>query len=362
MAETRSTTYRLAGVDIDEEDVGLNRLTDRLRKTWPANGPGAVQLPFGQFANVVEFAGTGLAITTDGVGSKVLIAQRMGKYDTVGIDCVAMNVNDLLCVGARPISMVDYIAVQVPSPDLIDELSKGLAKGARISGISITGGEIAQLRDLITGDVEDYGFDLAGAAVGSVALDGIIYGKQLRAGDVIIGLESSGVHSNGLTLARKIFLKDHSYTLDWPVPGTGRHLGDELLTPTNIYVREIVDLFDRGTEIHGLAHITSDGLLNLARLDAPVGFVIEELLPVPPIFHAIQEVGEIGDEEMFYVYNMGVGFCVIVPPDAVDEVLSVMQAHQRYAQPIGYVTDDPGKRVHIRQAKLVGQGKRFRKE
>lgn len=360
MAETRSTTYASAGVDTEQEQVGLDRLTDRLHKTWPAAGAfGEVLLPFGQFANVINFGGIGLAMTTDGVGSKVLIAEMLGKYDTLGIDCVAVNVNDLLCVGATPVSMVDYIAVQEPRVDLIDELSKGLLKGAKMSHISITGGEYAQLPDLIKGDRDGYGFDLAGTAVGSVPLDKLIYGQGLQAGDVIIGIPSSGIHSNGLTLARKVFLKDHHYGLDWLVPGSDKTLGEELLEPTFIYVAEVVELFNKGVELHGLAHITSDGFLNLPRLDAKVGYDIDSLPEIPPIFSAIQQVGGIEDEEMYTAYNMGIGFCVIAPEHAAGQVLDILKRHGRDAQPIGRVTADPERKVFIRPAKLVGQGKHF---
>jgi phosphoribosylformylglycinamidine cyclo-ligase len=257
--------------------------------------------------------------------------------------------------------MVDYIAVQEPKVDLIDELSKGLARGAKMSHISITGGEIAQMRDVIAGDRPSYGFDLAATAVGSVDLDKIIVGKDLQAGDVIIGIPSSGVHSNGLTLARKVFFKDRHFALDWSVPRSDKNLGQELLEPTYIYVDEIVALFDRQIEVHGLAHITSDGFLNLPRLDAQVGYDIDELPEIPPIFRAIQDVGDVPDEEMYSVYNMGIGFCVIAPEHSAERVLGVLKEHGRNAQPIGHVTADGERHVHIRPANLVGQGKHFQK-
>ncbi len=203
-------TYRAAGVDAEREELGLQRLIQRVRQTWPRGaGAGSVKLDIGFFANVIDLGGgVGFAISADGVGTKVLIAQMMGRYDTVGIDCVAMNVNDLLCVGARPISMVDYIALQEPNPDLLDELSKGLCEGARLANISIVGGEIAQLREIVKGYREGLGFDLAGTAIGTVSLDKIIVGQHIEAGDAIIGLESKGIHSNGLTLARRVFEAD----------------------------------------------------------------------------------------------------------------------------------------------------------
>lgn len=363
MSHPPGSSYSAAGVNIEDEEVGLHRLTERLRRTWPAAGlPGAVQLDFGHYANVVEFAGHGLAISTDGVGSKVLIAQMMHRYDTIGVDCIAMNVNDLLCVGARPVSLVDYIAVEEANPDLIDALSRGLADGAAASRASIVGGEIAQMRDVIRGVRPGYGFDLAATAVGSVDLDKIIVGRALRPGDVIVGLASSGVHSNGLTLARKVLLSgEDAYSLDWRVPGTEVGLGEALLKPTEIYVEEIIELLDSGIEVHGLAHITSDGFLNLARLDAPVGYEIDALPEIPPIFRAIQDAGRVSDEEMCYVYNMGIGFCVMAPPSAVNQVMDVMGKHGRQAWPIGRVTEDPDRKVLLPGFGLIGQGKRFAK-
>ena len=185
--------YRDAGVDTDEADAGLARLTRRIVQTWPPAGAfGAVKLDIGYFANVVDIGGQGIAITTDGIGSKAMIASMLGRYDTVGIDCVAMNVNDLICVGATPVSMVDYLAIEKAEAAVIDAISVGLCAGARMAGISISGGETAQLKDMING------FDLAGTAIGHVPLERIIVGEGIREGDVVIGIDSSGIHSNGL--------------------------------------------------------------------------------------------------------------------------------------------------------------------
>jgi phosphoribosylformylglycinamidine cyclo-ligase len=197
---TSHTAYRDSGVDTDEADIGLSRLVKRITGTWPPHGNfGAVQLSIGYFANVIDIGGTGLAICTDGVGSKAIIAQLMNKYDTIGIDCIAMNVNDLICVGAQPVSLVDYIAVERIDAQMLDTIAIGLAQGAEQAGISISGGETAQLEDVVRG------FDLAGTAVGTVPLDKIVTGRHLEPGDRVIGIESSGIHSNGLSLARKAF-------------------------------------------------------------------------------------------------------------------------------------------------------------
>jgi len=197
--------YRDAGVNTDEADAGLQKLTARIVDTWPpAGSPGAVKLPIGYFANVVDIGGQGIAITTDGIGSKAMIATLLGKYDTVGIDCVAMNVNDLICVGAKPVSMVDYIAIEKVEASTLDALSVGLCIGARTAGISISGGETAQLSGMV------HGFDLAATAIGYVPLDKILVGENIKQGDVLIGVESNGIHSNGLSLARRAFFETNS--------------------------------------------------------------------------------------------------------------------------------------------------------
>lgn len=354
------TTYSGVGVDTEQEDIGLQRLVARVQQTWTrGEGIGSIKLNIGFFANVIDLGGIGLAITTDGVGTKVLIAQMMDKYDTIGIDCVAMNVNDLICVGAKPISLVDYIALQDADPDFLDDISKGLCEGANIANISISGGEIAQLRDIIKGYDQKNGFDIAGAAVGIVPLDNIIVGQNIKEGDVIIGLESNGVHSNGLTLARRVFFEQNNYTIDTIFPSLECKLGEELLKPTYIYVKEILDILDHKIPVKALVHITSDGFLNLTRVISEVGYVIEWLPHIPPVFSLIQELGNVSDEEMFRVYNMGVGFCVVVPDNETERVLSIIHSHDKRAHKIGYVVSDKERRVFIKPKNLVGKGKRF---
>ena len=231
--------YKAAGVDIAEADAGLRNIVSRITATWPKSGLGAVQLPIGYFANVIDLGGIGLGICTDGVGSKAIVAQMMNKYDTIGIDCVAMNVNDLLCVGARPLSMVDYIAIEAADAAMLDGIAVGLAEGARQAGISISGGEISQLRDVVRG------FDLVGMAVGTVALDRIIVGRDIQPGDRVIGIASNGIHSNGLSLARRAFFERAGVSVDHVFPELGCPLGEELLRPTFIYVPEILEIIER---------------------------------------------------------------------------------------------------------------------
>ena len=350
----KADAYKSAGVDIAEADAGLRNIVRHITGTWPASGIGAVQLPIGYFANVIDIGGIGLGICTDGVGSKAVIAEMMRKYDTIGIDCIAMNVNDLLCVGAKPLSLVDYIAVERADAAMLDGIAIGLAEGARQAGISISGGEIAQLRDVISG------FDLVGTAVGTVPLDRIIVGRGVRPGDRVIGLASNGLHSNGYTLARRVLFEQAGLSVDDAVPELGVPLGEELLRPTLIYVREILELIERVPEFGALIHITGDGLLNLPRVDAEVGFILDNLPSPPPIFDLIERRGGVSRAEMFEVYNMGIGFCVVLPERNVEAALTILARHGRRAWVIGQAVADPEKRVHLPAHALVGSGKRFR--
>ena len=346
--------YKEAGIDIAEADAGLRNIVARIAATWPKSGLGAVQLPIGYFANVIDIGGVGLALCTDGVGSKAIVAQMAGKYDTVGIDCVAMNVNDLICVGARPLSMVDYIAIDKADAGVLDALAVGLAEGARQAGVSISGGEISQLPDMVRG------FDLVGTAVGTVALDRIVVGRNIAPGDAVIGLASNGVHSNGFTLARRAFFRRAGVDVDHLFPELGIPLGAELLRPTFIYVPEILELLERVPAVKALVHITGDGLLNLPRVAAEIGFVLDDLPSPPPIFELIERHAGVARAEMFEVYNMGIGFCVVLAPSDADAALAILARHGRQARVIGRAVADPGKSVHLPQHGLVGRGKRFR--
>lgn len=349
-----STGYKQSGVDVAEADAGLAHIVRRITATWPASGIGAVQLPVGYFANVIDAGnGLGVALCTDGVGSKAIVAEMMGRYDTIGIDCVAMNVNDLLCVGAKPLSMVDYIAAERVDAAVLDQLAIGLAEGARQSGISISGGEISQLPDIVRG------FDLVGAAVGTVRLDRIIVGRDIVPGDAVIGLASSGVHSNGFSLVRRALFKDGGLSPHHVFDELGGELGDELLRPTFIYVPEILDLMAQVASVKALVHITGDGLLNLPRVAAEVGFVIDNLPPPPPIFGLIERYAAVGRAEMFEVFNMGIGFCAIVAERDAAAALALLASHGRQAAVIGHAIADPTKAVRLTQHGLIGRGKGF---
>ena len=349
--------YKAAGVDAESAQSGLQKIIASVKQTWPPPGAdGAVQLDIGYFANVIDIGGIGLAICTDGVGSKTIVAQMMGRYDTIGIDCVAMNVNDVICVGARPISMVDYIAIEKADAEMLGAIAIGLAAGAKQASVSISGGEISQLKDVIRG------FDLIGMAVGIVPLDRIITGRDLVAGDVIIGLESSGIHSNGLTLARRVFFEDAKLSVEHVFPELGVSLGEELLRPTLIYAPEILDVINGIPNVKALINITGDGLLNLPRAEAVVGFEIDNIPSSPSIFRLIQQRGAVSNAEMFEVYNMGIGFCVLVAEEDRDAALSILRRHGRRAQVIGRVIEDTTKGVYLPRQRLVGHGKKFREQ
>jgi len=306
-------TYSKAGVDIQKENTAIAALVKGL--TYKRKGLGAPLTDVGHYAGLIDFGEYALALTTDGVGSKVLIANEMRRWNTVGIDCIAMNVNDLLAMGIEPLAFVDYIAINKPDEEIMRQIGEGLAKGAEISRITIVGGETATLPDIITG------FDLAGTCLGMVKKEKIITGERIGIGDAVIGLPSAGVHSNGYSLVRRI-VKDAGYSYSNPFPYDARTtIGDELLTPTKIYmeVLDAVNTFD----VHGLAHITGSGLMKLHRITG-YGFDFSDPLEPQPIFRFLQEKGEVEDLEMYRTFNMGMGFVVILPESEADEASKMM--------------------------------------
>lgn len=356
-------SYRDAGVDTERAEEGLQGLLRHIRRTFEfrAGARGSVVLPIGFFANVLDLGnGTGLAISTDGIGSKAIVAQMLDRYDTVGIDCVAMNANDVLCVGAEPISLVDYVAVHEADPRQLEEMARGLADGAEIAGISISGGEIAQLPDLIRNERAHRGFDLVGTCVGLVQLDRMVLGKDVQPGDAIVGLASGGIHSNGLSLARKVLFERAGMSPTGTCPELDRSIGEELLRPTRIYVREVLEMLRAGLGVKGLAHITSDGFLNLCRLDSALGYRVERLPETPPVFSLIQKHGHVSDGEMYSTFNMGVGFCVVVAPEDADSVVAIAAKHGTDAWILGHASADLAGTVAIEPLGLVGSGHEFR--
>ncbi|MCZ7357668.1 MAG: phosphoribosylformylglycinamidine cyclo-ligase [Candidatus Methanoperedens sp.] len=295
-------TYAKSGVDIERENKAIAALARQL--TYKRKGLGAPLTEVGHYAGLIDFGEYALALTTDGVGSKVLIANEMKKWNTVGIDCIAMNVNDLLAMGIEPLAFVDYIAISEPDDEIMKQIGEGLAKGAEISRMTIVGGETATLPDIIKG------FDLAGTCLGMVKKDRIIIGERIEPGDAVIGIPSSGVHSNGYSLVRKI-IKQAGYSYSNPFPyNRDTTIGEELLIPTRIYM-EILEAAGK-LDIHGLAHITGSGLMKLHRITR-YGFDISDPLEPQAIFRFLQEEGNVEDVEMYKTFNMGMGFVVVLP-------------------------------------------------
>jgi len=313
-------------------DAGVAALVDVLRRIDPGR-PSRAVMGSGHYANVLSLdEERGLALSTDGVGTKLLVAEALGRYDTVGIDCMAMNVNDVICVGAEPIALLDYIAVVEADPEVLAQVAEGLKRGAEDAGVEIPGGELAVVPEMVKG------LDLVGACVGTVRLDGIVTGAGAAPGDAIVGLPASGVHSNGLTLARRS-LPDLG---ERPEELGGASVGETLLEPTVIYVRAILDLLRSAVEVRGLAHITGDGLLNLLRLEAGVGYRIDSPLPRPPVFDLIAARGGVSDADMHEVFNLGCGFCCIVPPADAEASVGLLGERHPGAAVIGEVTDRAG--------------------
>ena len=330
--------YAEAGVDASGAHGALSGLV-RILSEIDTGKPSRSVLESGHYAAVLRLDDRiGLAFCTDGVGSKVIVAEQVGRYDTVGVDCIAMNVNDVICVGAEPIALVDYIAVEEAQPEMLRDIAVGLRRGAEDAGIEIPGGELAQLPELIKGHPSPNGFDLCASCIGVVQLDRIVTGASIEPGDVVIGIPSSGVHSNGLTLARRV-LDD---VAEAPPELGGRSVGDELLEPTVIYVRAILELLASDVEVRGLAHITGDGFLNLTRLHAPVGYRIEAPLPVPPVFGLIAQRGPVDDAELWEVFNMGCGFCVVVPSAHADDAVALLSQRHPGTAVIGLTTPQSG--------------------
>ena len=338
MGPASDDAYARAGVDqgaADSAVAGLLRALGTIELGRPSR---QVPLP-GHYASVIRIDDrTGIALSTDGVGTKLLVAEQLERFDTVGIDCVAMNVNDVICVGAEPLAMLDYIAIERADSEVCEQIGVGLARGAELAGVEIPGGELAQLGDMVRG------FDVAGACFGTVALDAIVDGSAIRPGDAVIGLPSSGIHSNGYTLARAAL---DGLPLDEDPEGRlGRPLGDVLLEPTEIYVKPMLELLRSAVDVRGLAHITSGGLGNLLRLAAEVGYEIDDQLPVPPVFELIRERGGVSDEEMHDVFNMGCGFCCVVAAGDEEVAVELLRRHYPAARRIGRTVE--GSTVRLR--------------
>jgi phosphoribosylformylglycinamidine cyclo-ligase len=340
-----SDAYAAAGVDTDQADEGVAGLVSVLR-TIETGSPSRSVVPSGHYASVLRVTDDlGIAIATDGVGSKLVVAEQADRLETVGIDCVAMNVNDLVCVGAEPIALVDYLAVEQVDAGRLARIAVGLKVGAEAAGCEIPGGELAVLPELIRGHPSPHGFDLCATAIGTVSIADIILGDRIAPGDAVIGVPSSGLHSNGYTLARRALLEPHpthpahpGLTLDdRPAELDGASVADALLEPTVIYVRAVLDLLRSDVDVRGLSHVTGGGLNNLLRIGS--GYEISDPLPVPAVFGLVQERGEVGEAEMWEVFNMGCGLVAIVPDEQADAAAEILAARHPGARRIGTTTD-----------------------
>ncbi len=319
-----SEMYKKAGVDIDAGNQAVERMKKHVKRTFrpevlhDLGGFGAMfRLDTEKYKKPVLVSGS------DGVGTKLKIAFAMDRHDTIGIDAVAMCVNDIVVQGAEPLFFLDYIACDQVIPEKIEAIVKGIADGCEQAGCSLIGGETAEMPGM-------YGkgeYDIAGFSVGAVEEDRLITGEGIREGDVIIGLPSSGVHSNGFSLVRKVFLQDHGYDLGQYVEELGSTLGEELLKPTRIYVKPLLALMDK-VQVQGLAHITGGGLLeNIPRvlpegLQASLDASKWERLPV---FELIQRLGSIGNEDMYRTFNMGIGMVVVVRESDADQAVAILE-------------------------------------
>ena len=336
-------TYAGSGVDIHREDKAIEALAGMVNFT--RKGFGAPMGKIGHFAGLIDFGQEdALVLCTDGVGSKVEIANAIRKWDTVGIDCVAMNVNDCICVGAEPLAFVDYLAVEDPAPDFAKQIGVGLNEGCRQADCSLIGGETASLPGVVKG------FDLAGTCLGAVKKAKIVDGTAIQPGDVLIGLASTGIHSNGYSLARKAFERaGHKYTDPWPWAEdrayAGKSIGEVLLEPTRIYVKEVLALLRSGIPVHGLSHVTGSGLRKIRRIKQDVAYHITDPLPIHAVFKRVQQLGEVAPHEMYKTFNMGMGFVVVVPKAAAKKAVALLESMVGYeVKVVGQVA--PGKGVH----------------
>jgi phosphoribosylformylglycinamidine cyclo-ligase len=332
-------TYRDAGVNIDAGDEAARRIAVLARRTARPEVIGGIGA-FAGFVRVPEgLTEPVLVSSTDGVGSKLKVAFLADRHETVGIDLVAMSVNDLLVHGAAPLYFLDYIGIARLDPARVETIVTGVVEGCQRAGCALIGGETAELPDLYAAGE----YDLAGFAVGVVERRALIDGRRVAAGDRILGLASSGLHANGYALARRIVFDVLGLTVEDPLPGTGRTVAQELLEPTRIYARAVQALL-RAADVHAMAHITGGGLPgNLPRvLPEDCGAVLRrQAWPVPAVFETLRRAGGVGDAEMFRTFNMGLGYAVIVPPAEVERARQALALAGERVFEVGEVVRGP---------------------
>ena len=337
--KSQSESYKAAGVDITAGYKAVELMKEHIARTLTGKELSGI----GGFGGLVELDMTGitkpvLVSGTDGVGTKLKIAFLMDKHDTVGIDCVAMCVNDIICCGAKPLLFLDYIACGKNFPEKIAQLVAGVAEGCVQSGASLTGGETAEMPGFYPEDE----YDLAGFAVGVVDKDKILDNNKVAEGDVIVALPSSGVHSNGFSLVRKVFDVENA-DLKAPVEALGgASLGETLLTPTKIYVKPVLALLEE-VEVKAISHITGGGFYENIPRSLPDGFsakIKKDDVKVLPIFKYLMETGNIPERDMYNTYNMGVGMSIVVAADQAEKALEVLKANGEDAYVIGEIVKD----------------------
>jgi phosphoribosylformylglycinamidine cyclo-ligase len=363
--EPTPPTYAAAGVDeAREQDVFARAMRPWLARTRARSALVASisGLESGYFATLLRIPpGPPLALSTDGVGTKILLAREANRWEPIGVDCVANNVNDLICVGAVPLALLDYVATDRIDEGVLEEIARGLYLGADLAGIAIPGGEIAQIGAMLADAAGGRPMlDLVGTAIGAIPPGREpVDGSQVRPGDVVLGLPSSGLHSNGYSLARHVLFDVAGMTMAERVPGTARHLDDALLQPTRVYVRAIEALWEAGVTPRGLVHVSGGGLLNLARLAADVSYELDALPPPPPVFALIAEAGRVSAATMYATFNMGTGFCVVVPPAKQQAAMAALKSAGEEPARVGWVTGRSGRTVSIPAAGLLGRGDAF---
>ncbi|WP_430536234.1 phosphoribosylformylglycinamidine cyclo-ligase [Listeria rocourtiae] len=330
--------YSKAGVDVEAGYEVVERIQKHVARTKRNGVMGAI----GSFGGMFDLSGLGLrepvlVSGTDGVGTKLLLAIEADKHDTIGVDCVAMCVNDILAQGAEPLFFLDYIATGKTVPSKMEQIVKGVADGCELAGCALVGGETAEMPDMYGAD--DY--DLAGFTVGAVEKANVITGEKVAVGDVLIGLPSSGIHSNGYSLVRKVFFKEHDFTLDTVLPELGgKTLAAELLVPTRIYVKPVLEVMKNVT-VHGVSHVTGGGFIeNLPRVlpDDLAVSITRDAWPVLPIFDVLQSYGKIDADEMYGIFNMGIGMVLVVAADDAKRTLAILEEQGEKAYEIGKVT------------------------
>ena len=343
MENSHSASYAAAGVDIEAGYKGVQLMKEHVKRTHIPGVVGGLGGFGGLFAPDLSGMTEPVFVSgTDGVGTKLRIAQLLDKHDTIGIDCVAMCVNDIVCCGAKPLFFLDYIAIGKNIPEKVASIVSGVAEGCVQAGCALIGGETAEHPGVMIPD--DY--DIAGFAVGVVDKPKIIDSAKVAKGDVLIGLTSSGVHSNGFSLVRKVFdIENADLTSPMDELG-GKALGEVLLAPTKIYVKAIQALLDGGIDLHGVSHITGGGFFeNIPRM-LPDGLgvkILSNSIPKQPIFDLIQQQGNISDHDMYNTFNMGLGMVLAVPAAQVDQALSLLAAvGEQDAAPVGFVTEGGG--------------------